>query len=133
MNKIITATRWLYALFYIMIGIQALAVLAGVTAMPDYGLSPENAAFQNALNQTGFITPIMGLSYVISGSLMLFSRTAPLGIVLLAPFVVVILFTHLMLNGSPAWGMMHAVLLALFAWQHRTAYLPLWNYEIEKV
>lgn len=59
---------------------------------------------------------------------MLFNRTAPLGIVLLAPFIVVILFTHLMLNGNPPFGILLAVLLGLFAWQFRDAYQPMWNY-----
>lgn len=60
---------------------------------------------------------------------MIFNRTAPLGIVLLAPFVVVILFTHLMLNGSSLFGILLASLLGVFAWQFREAYRPMWNYK----
>jgi hypothetical protein len=126
-----TGVRWVYSLFYIMIGVQTLAILAGLAEKPDFGLSPENAAFQDALTATGFVIPIMGITFSIAGSLMLFRRTAPLGIVLLAPFVVVILFTHLMLNGSPVWGITHAALLAVFAWQFRAAYAPLWGSEVE--
>lgn len=97
--------------------------------MPNFQISPQNAAFQEALKSTGFIVPIMALAYVVSGGLMLFRRTAPLGIVLLAPFVLVILFTHLFLNGRPAWGIMHAAFLVIFAWQFRSAFVPLWSYK----
>ena len=48
-------------------------------------------------------------------------------VVLLAPYVVVIFFSHLMLGGSAGWGTMHAALLALFAWQFRDAFRPLWS------
>jgi hypothetical protein len=58
---------------------------------------------------------------------MLFTRTAPMGIVLSTPFVVVILFTHLMLNGSPLFRILMAAIMVLFAWQFRDAYQPMWR------
>jgi hypothetical protein len=128
-NKVITGMRWFYALFYITMGVLTFLFLAGLISMPNFEISPQNAVFQEALKSTGFIVPIMALTYVVSGGLMLFRRTAPLGIVLLAPFVLVILFTHLFLNGRPAWGIMHACLLLLFAWQFRSAFVPLWSYK----
>lgn len=129
LDKIVTAIRWVYSLFYIAMGVQALLVLAGLSSKPDFRISLQNAAFQNALEATGFIVPILAMTYLLAGGLMIFKRTAPLGIVLLAPFVLVILLTHLMLNGNPVWGIMHAGLLLLFAWQFRSAYSPLWNYK----
>jgi hypothetical protein len=110
-------------------GVLALLFLAGLSSMPNFEISPQNAAFQGALMVTGFIVPILAVTYVVAGGLMLFKRTAPLGIVLLAPFVLVILFTHLFLNGRPAWGIMHACFLLLFAWQFRSAFVPLWSYK----
>lgn len=129
LDKIVTAIRWVYSLFYIAMGVQALLVLAGLSSIPDFRISLQNAAFQNALEATGFIVPILAMTYLLAGGLMIFKRTAPLGIVLLAPCVLVILLTHLMLNGNPVWGIMHAGLLLLFAWQFRSAYSPLWNYK----
>ena len=128
-NKVITGIRWLYSIFYITVGVLTLLILAGLLSMPNIGISPQNAAFQKALMSTGFIIPILSVTYIVAGGLMLFRRTAPLGIVLLAPFVLVILFTHLFLNGRPACGIMHACLLLLFAWQFRSAFVPLWNYK----
>ena len=128
-NKVITGIRWFYALFYISMGVLTFLFLAGLISMPNFQISSQNAAFQEALKSTGFIVPIMALTYVVSGGLMLFRRTAPLGIVLLTPFVLVILFTHLFLNGRPAWGIMHASFLVIFAWQFRSAFVPLWSYK----
>ena len=128
MQKLLILLRQVYALFYAAVGAHGLLVMVGWVPTPDYGLSVEEAAFQHALAATDFMFPIIWLAFVAAGILMLFHRTAPLGIVLLAPFVVVILFNHLMLNGDPIWGVMHALLLIVFAWQFRSAYFPLWNY-----
>ena len=131
LTKILTITRWLYSAFFLLIGAQALLASAGILSASEFPGSPETKEFTNAIFATGFIGPIMSVTYVASGILMLFNRTAPLGIVLLAPFIVVILFTHLMLNGSPVFGILLAALLGIFAWQFRDAYQPMWNYRTE--
>jgi hypothetical protein len=118
----------MYAAFFFLIGAHSLLMLAGILPASEFPGSPETKAFTEAIFATGFIGPIMSVIYVGSGILMIFNRTAPLGIVLLAPFVVVILFTHLMLNGNPVFGILLAALLGLFAWQFREAYQPMWNY-----
>lgn len=132
MTKVLILTRWVYSVFFFLIGAHALLVSAGILPHSEYPGSPESKAFAEAVFSTGFIGPIMSITYVASGILMLFKRTAPLGIVLLVPFVVVILFTHLMLNGNPVFGIILASLLGLFAWQFRKAYQPMWNYQDEK-
>ena len=132
MIRVLKIVRWIYAAFFFLIGAQALLASAGILPASEFPVSPETKAFTDAIFATGFIGPIMSVTYVASGILMLFNRTAPLGIVLLTPFIVVILFTHLMLNGSPAFGILLAALLGLFAWQFREAYQPMWNYSNEK-
>lgn len=124
-------TRWIYSIFFFLIGAQSLLMYAGVLPKMDYSGSPEIVAFEEAIFSTGFIGPIMAITYFTSGILMLFNRTAPLGLVLLAPFVLVILFTHLMLNGNPPLGIFVISLWGLFAWQYRAAYHPMWNYHSE--
>ena len=131
MIRVLKIVRWIYAAFFFLIGAQALLASAGILPASEFPGSPETKAFTNAIFATGFIGPIMSVTYVASGILMLFNRTAPLGIVLLAPFIVVILFTHLMLNGNPPFGILLAALLGIFAWQFREAYQPMWNYHIE--
>ncbi len=106
-------------------------MVAGILPASEFPGSPETNEFTNAIFATGFIGPIMSVTYVASGILMLFNRTAPLGIVLLTPFIVVILFTHLMLNGNPPFGILLAALLGIFAWQFREAYQPMWNYHLK--
>ncbi len=120
--------RFLFAAFYVLIGIQTALALLGIIPAPEFEMSPRNAAFQAALGETGFIVPLMALCFTAGGVLMFFDRTTPLGIVLLAPFVVVIFFTHLMLDGSAIWGTAHLGLLTVFAWQFRSAYRPLWSH-----
>lgn len=127
-SKLLNGVRWIYAIFFLGIGAQALLMYAGILPNSEYPSSPEAKEFTEAIFATGFIGPIMSITYFSSGILMIFNRTAPLGLVLLAPFIVVILFTHLMLNGNPPFGIMMALLWVLFAWRFRDAYQPMWNY-----
>ena len=131
-SKVLTGARWMYAIFFFVIGAQALLMYVGILPKVEYPSSPESKEFTEAIFATGFIGPIMSITYFVSGILMIFNRTAPLGLVILAPFIVVILFTHLMLNGSPSYGIMMAVLWGLFAWQFRDAFKPMWNYKDAK-
>lgn len=120
--------RYLFAAFYVLIGVQTALALLGIIPVPQFEMSPQNAAFQAALGETGFIVPMMALCFTAGGVLMFFNRSTPLGIVLLAPFVVVIFFIHLMLDGRVIWGSLHLGLLLLFAWQFRSAFRPLWSH-----
>ena len=119
--------RYLFAAFYVLIGVQTALALMGIIPIPEFEMSPQNAAFQAALSETGFIVPLMALCFTAGGVLMFFDRTTPLGMVLLAPFVVVIFFTHLMLDGSVIWGTAHLGLLMVFAVQFRAAFRGLWE------
>lgn len=119
--------RILFAGFYIFVGAQAALALFGIIPVPDFDLSARNAAFQEALGETGFIVPLMAFMFVAGGILMMPDRTTPLGIVLLAPFVVVIFFTHLMLDGNVIWGLLNLALLLVFTLQFRSSLTPLWN------
>lgn len=121
--------RWVYAAFYIIIGLQAALSLLGFLPKPDFNLSPENTAFQEALAKTGFIVPIMSLAYMVAGTALLFCRTAPLGIVLLTPFIVVIFFTNILLEAKWIWGTAHTLILIALAWHFRQAFRSLWNYQ----
>lgn len=124
---VLRIVRTLFAGFYVLVGAQAALALLGVIPVPDFDLSARNAAFQEALGETGFIVPLMAFMFVAGGILMMPDRTAPLGIVLLAPFVVVIFFTHLVLDGSAIWGLLNLGLLLLFAFQFRSSFMPLLN------
>lgn len=125
--------RWLYAAFYLVSGAHIALVALGLASPPDFQSSPESGAFQLALARTGFIMPLLSITYIVAGASLLFYRTAPLGIALLAPAMVVIFLTNILLTSSLlgtglVWGGAHASILAALAWHFRAAFPPLWNF-----
>ena len=126
-EKLLTILRWVYALLFLLIGARSLLVIAGLLPGSEYPGSPEAKAFAEAIFAKGFISPLMSVTFFIAGILIFIKRTAPLGLVLLAPFIVSILFTHLMFEPNPIFGILIALLWLLFAWRFRKAYQPMWN------
>jgi hypothetical protein len=121
--------RWIYGAFYAASGVYMGLSLLGVVPTPDIKCSVESCAFQQSLDKTGFIMPAVSASYVISGVSLLFYRTAPLGIVILAPIMVVIFLTNVLLSTTGwIWGSGHAAVLAALAWHFRAAFRSLWNF-----
>jgi hypothetical protein len=122
-----SALRLLYAAFFLLTGIWILvSVTTGLTSPPP---QPTRAAadFMRALGATGFMDPLLGLSFVFGGGALLFHRTAPLGLVVLAPSVTVILLFHLRLSGQIAVGLVVAGLFPALAWRYRRALASLWD------
>ena len=102
------------------------ALTTYVKALPP--LAPPTAsgrAFLDALAATGFFTPLLAVTYLAGASALLFQRTAPLGIVLLAPPMVVIFFFHIFLTGMLLWAGAWAGALAVLAGGHRDAFKAL--------
>ena len=89
--------------------------------------SPQAAAFMEALRVSGFISPLMYFFFVTGGLATLFHRTAPLGLVLLSPFVTVIFFYHLVLTGNLPWGGFWFVLFLGLVWAYRSRLAMLWT------
>lgn len=111
--------RIAYGAFYLLVGMYGGYSLLSGGGNP-FGVEPgPGADFQAALEETGFVVPIMLLCFSVGGAALLFARTAPLGIVLLAPFVVVIFFYHVMLGGSVAWAIFWAAGLAFLIYLFR--------------
>ncbi len=120
--------RYLYAAYYIFVGVYLALSLLGVLPPLNPKVGSASAAFQNALGKTGFIFPLLAVTYIASGSALSFYRTAPLGLVLLAPVAVIIFFTDALLDTAWFWGMLNAAILAALAWHFRSAYRSLWTY-----
>lgn len=121
--------RWIYAIFFLLIGARALLILFGFLPPTEYPGSPEVKAFTHAIFETGFISPLMSVTYFVAGILILIKRTAPLGLILLAPFIVSILLTHLMFEPNPMFGIFIFLWWLFLAWQFRSAFQPMWNYQ----
>lgn len=120
--------RYLFAAYYLLVGVYLALALAGVIPLPHPKVSGPSAAFQGALGRTGFMFPLLACTYVASACALCFYRTAPLGLVLLAPIAVVIFFTDIFLDTAWIWGTLNAVVLAALAWHFRFAYRPLFFY-----
>lgn len=120
--------RYLFAAYYLFIGVYLALALAGAIPLPHPKVSGPSAAFQGALGKTGFMFPLLAFTYIASACALCFYRTAPLGLVLLAPIAVVIFFTDALLDTAWIWGTLNAIVLAALAWHFRFAYRPLFLY-----
>jgi hypothetical protein len=113
------ALRWLYGLFFLLTGLWIIvAVTTGLIGPPPQP-NARAAAFMQALSASGFMDPLLGLSFIFGGGALLWRRTAPLGLVILAPSVAVILLFHLVLSGQVPVGLIVAGLLLALMWHER--------------
>ncbi len=93
---------------------------------PEGGLPPEAERFSTALLESGYMMPLIGLTQLVVGVLLLANRFVPLALVLFAPFIVNSVAFHLFLE--PAGLVPAGVFLALhlyLAWIYRAAWRPL--------
>lgn len=123
--------RYLYAAYYLFVGIYLALSLAGIIAPLHPKVSDASAAFQNALGKTGFMFPLLAFTYIASACALCFHRTAPVGLVLLAPVVVIIFLTDTLLDTAWFFGTLNVVVLVALAWHFRFAYRPLFSYSDE--
>jgi hypothetical protein len=108
-------------------GINSYAALATYLKVLPPLTPPTTAgrALLEALTETSFFTPMLAVTFLSGASALLSQRTAPLGIVLLAPPMVMIFFFHIFLTGMVLWGTAWAGALAVLAWGHRDAFKAL--------
>jgi putative oxidoreductase len=93
---------------------------------PEAAMPEKAAAFAGALAMSGYMMPLIGITMLTVGALLLINRFVPLALVLFAPFIVNSILFHVFLERS---GLAPAVVfLALelyLAWVYRAAYRPL--------
>lgn len=118
-----TAGRVIFALWYFGVGVIGFA-------LNDQAKDVAHAAtaFEKALAQTGFMNLLLCLGCLLGGGALLFRRTAPLGITLLAPLVVIIFCFHIFITKSYLWGTLNLLWLAVLARRYRSGFDQLWNY-----
>jgi len=119
--------RWVLGGWFLVFGALFLAARLGLPIdLPGDG-NARGADFMAALRESGFIGELMYAGFFAGGLATLFDRTAPLGLVLLGPFVVVIFFFHLVLTGNwPFRSFWMALFLALLR-RYRRRLGALWN------
>lgn len=128
MQLAISIFRIAYGAFFLVVGLYGGFELLSGRGNPFAPEPGPGADFQKALEATGFLVPAMLACFLIGGAALMFKRTSPLGIVILAPFVFVIFFYHLLLGGSAAWAAFWAAGLLILAWRFRSAFRPLVTY-----
>ncbi len=116
----LTILRFLYAAFWT-------GIIFGPT--PPRHSQPAAEAFWVAIEATKFMVPLIGSCYFLGGVALWFRRTAPLGLALLSPpMLIIILFDIFLAKESGPWiviALIHAILL----WQFRSAFKPLWSFQ----
>lgn len=93
---------------------------------PDLVLPEKAMAFSIALMESGYMMPLIGLTLLVPGLLLLANRFVPLALVILTPFFVNSIAFHVALErtGLPN-AIVFVVMLLYLAWTHRTAYRSL--------
>ncbi len=121
--------RLLFGGYYFAVGIVFALTLLGMLQPPKLAISASSAAFQQALTSTGFVVPILIATYIAGGAALFFIRTAPLGLAILAPAVVMISLTDSILDTAYVVAVANLVVFLLLAWHVRAAYRPMWTFD----
>jgi hypothetical protein len=122
------AARWLFGLWYVITGCAWLVSHLLGRGVAQHETVAGAIAFQTALTESRFMDPLLASTCLFGGAALLFRRTSPLGIVVLAPVVVVIFLFHVVLSGNWIWGTLNLFWLAGLAWRCRRAFATLWSY-----
>lgn len=130
MHRVAAVARCIFALFYTYVGASWFSYKLFGTRWPEHKETPAARALTIALTDSGIVDPLIAAACLAGGLLLLFRRTAPLGIVILAPLITGIFLFHLFLNQNWMWGTFHLVYLAVLAVIHRASFYPLWNFAI---
>ena len=69
--------RYLYAAYYLLVGVYLALSLAGVIPSPHPKVSGASAAFQGALGKTGFMFPLLAFTYITAACALFLHRTSP--------------------------------------------------------
>lgn len=127
MKYIPLAARIFYGLIFFVFGLNYF-----FNFIPTPPNMPEKAAaFAGAMMQTGYMFPLIKLTEIVAGAMLLVGVAVPLALILLAPIVVNIVFFHLFLTPGEGTGMMVALVLLLLylAYVYRDAYKSLFTCE----
>ncbi len=115
--------RLIFALWYFGVG-----VIGFITNDPLKDAAKASTSLEKAMAESLFMNPLLCLACFVGGGAMLFRRTTPLGIVILAPLVIIIFCFHMLITKSYLWGALNLIVFAANAWQFRRGFHQLWNY-----
>jgi uncharacterized membrane protein YphA (DoxX/SURF4 family) len=94
--------------------------------LPQPPISGAPAQFFGALFATGYMIPLLAVTEILAGLMLLSGRFVPLGLTLLAPVIVNILGFHLFLaHGGFGVPVVVLALELYLAWTYRDAFAPM--------
>ena len=117
MNVAIVTARILLGSIFVVFGLNGFLHFLPQPPVPEAA-----GAFFGALAATGYMLPLVFGAQLVGGGLVL-AGMVPLGVAILAPVIVNIVFFHLFLAPAGLGPAVVVTVLALFlAWAHRDAY-----------
>jgi uncharacterized membrane protein YphA (DoxX/SURF4 family) len=120
-------TRFFPAIARFVLGLPLIASGLMITLnrlpKPEKPLAPAAQAFSDALVNTGYMMPLIGVTLLVVGLLLVANRFVPLALAFFAPFIVNSLLFHSCLEhtGLPP-AIVFAALELYLAWSYRSAY-----------
>jgi len=125
---LVTIPRILLGLLFLVSAIDGFWWLATGTNFIHPPTSERGLAFEAALQNSGFIWPMIKVVNLIGGLSLLFNVVPAFGLALIAPIMTVIVFFHLVLNpqGLPVAAIL-VVLGLLLVWAYRDRYAALFR------
>jgi len=118
-----TAARILFGLFFIYAPLMVLIKFGGQNPPETIAAASD---FTRSLDKTGFMNPLVIGTMLIGGIALMFRRTTPVGLILLAPSVFVIAGFHWFLTGNIVWGTFWLTWFLLLIWHYRKVFARLW-------
>ncbi len=118
MKHLPTIARILLGLLFVFGGVTGLFEL-----VPEPEMGEEATAFMGAIMDTGYLWPVIKVTEIVCGVLLILGVFVPLALVMLAPVVLNILLFHVFLEPSGVPIGLFAVVLGLYlAHQHRESF-----------
>ena len=106
MNSTVTkVARYLLALFMLVFGTNKFLHFMAMPPIPD-----DAGAFLGALDGSGYIFPILGIVYIISGLCLALNKAVPFALIMLVPVSINIVGFHLAYNPE---GILFAAVIAV--------------------
>lgn len=124
-----TFLTWL--LIALRLAFGALFVFSGVNDFlhvwqPPAPTTPSAQLFMQGLGASGFVMPVLGVVFTVSGLCLLANRFVALALLMLAAPVVVIVGYHAVCEGHPlSLGLLVLVVHLVLSWQQRDAFAAL--------
>lgn len=99
-SKIQLGARIVLGLIYTVFGGMGLAIALGLMAMPETAMPEKAMAFMTGIMGSGYFFPLLKVTEVACGLMLLTGFSAPLGLVIIAPVTLHILLYHFFLTPS---------------------------------